>query len=151
MQLDSIIKYGKRSNVLNGVEYDFVKLPYWTVKKLIPNALEQGDFMGAVRAVEPNAEENKESLAFSLWLLDSYQAIIEMENKTLVSVPDAKLIDAGIERLNIFGIDNVIDTLAQGLIIYHEQIKQMPYEVVFTKLFKDLVTSEIQENLMRQK
>lgn len=147
MQLDDILKYGKRSDVYKGVKYDFIKLPYWMVKVEIADALQQGDIFGAVEVVVgEEVEQTKESAAFALWIFDSYKQILEMEEVALTSKPDQKLIDAGIERLNIFGELNVINTLAKGDILKYEEVKKLSYEDVFNKLLMDKIESEINKD-----
>ena len=149
MQLDDIVKYGKRSNELNGVKYNFIRLPYWVVKVEIANALEDGDLFAAVRAVVPDAVHSSDAYAFALWILDSYKAVIEMEMKALSSTPDKKLKEAGIEQMNIFGELNVINSLANGDILRYEQIKQLPYEDVVNKLLMDKTENEINKEYQR--
>lgn len=144
MQLDSIIKYGKRSDTYKGVKYDFIRLPYWLVKVELASALQEGNLFKAVEiVVGEEVEQNKESASFALWLFDSFKQILEMEEKALSSKPNQKLIDAGIERMNIFGELNIINTLANGDLLKYEEVKNIPYEDVFNKLLMDKIESEI--------
>lgn len=144
MQLDSIIKYGKRSDTYKGVKYDFIRLPYWLVKVELASALQEGNLFKAVEiVVGEEVEQTKESASFALWLFDSFRQILEMEEKALSSKPNQKLIDAGIERMNIFGELNIINTLANGDLLKYEKVKQIPYEDVFNKLLMDKIESEI--------
>ena len=144
MQLDSIIKYGKRSDTYKGVKYDFIRLPYWLVKVELASALQEGNLFKAVEiVVGEEVEQDKESASFALWLFDSFRQILEMEEKALSSKPNQKLIDAGIERMNIFGELNIINTLANGDLLKYEAVKKLPYEDVFNKLLMDKIESEI--------
>lgn len=112
-----LVKNGKRSHIL--LNFDFESLIYckWGfVKETIPGLFAKNDFetlfflmlkdrnqkvfcLGDVRQINVN-----EAMAFILWLIDEMKAINELESQFLKNDPDPKMINAGIHKLDQFGI-----------------------------------------------
>lgn len=136
-------KYIRRKNTFKGKKYTLVELPFWTVKEELPNAFASGDVFKAVEIVTGVYERSQEALSFGLYLLDSLEEVFKMENETLATKPNKKMIDAGVERMNIFGNMNVIRSLSKN-ILDHDKIKQLPYERVFEELLAIKIENEIE-------
>lgn len=55
--------------------------------------------------------------------------------------------EAGVERLNQFGIINVIDSLADGDLTKYEEVLQMDCNTVFTKMKMNIEKVKIQRKM----
>ena len=71
--------------------------------------------------------------------------IITRENLNLKYQPDKKEILAGVSLLDKFGEKNLIDALAGGDILKHDDVLMLSYNMVFLKLWQDNVKSKIQK------
>lgn len=61
---------------------------------------------------------------------------------------------AGFSELDIFGEANTVDSLAGGDILKWNQIEELPYYQVFTKLYLDKVRNKVEKKyseIMRHK
>lgn len=150
-----IMKNGKRINVLLG--YDFKSLIYSSfkfLKETLPDLIKNCNFEKLVlemfmdRGVnvftcDIDSIDYNEMLYFIFWVMDEMEAIAKMENTHLVSETDMDLISAGIQEMQQFGELNTIDSLAGGDVLKWEQVKLLPYHVVFDKQFKSIVEQRI--------
>ena len=70
------------------------------------------------------------------WLLNAVAEKLTIESKMLVGQPDNIDIEAGIEQtFDGLGILIQIDSLAGGDVTKYEQVRKLPYNVAFTKLY----------------
>jgi hypothetical protein len=69
--------------------------------------------------------------------------IIEREQKTLKYTPDRKELLAGVQDLNKFGEKNLVDALAGGDVLKHDDVLKLPYNTVYLKLYQDNVKARI--------
>lgn len=160
---DFLVKNGKRSSKLFNFEFDSLIYSGWgLVKERLPELFTKGEFdrlffemlrdrgynvfMSAVQKMETN-----EALKFILWIRDELEAIANLEKTYLVSSPSAKLFQAGINRLDQFGLLNTIDNLANGDILKYDEVRKLRYNVVFDKQYRDIILKEIQEKLSKIK
>lgn len=160
---DFLVKNGKRSSKLFNFEFDSLIYSGWgLVKERLPELFTKGEFdrlffemlrdrgynvfMSAVQKMETN-----EAIKFILWIRDELEAIANLEKTYLVSSPSAKLFQAGINRLDQFGLLNTIDNLANGDILKYDEVRKLRYNVVFDKQYRDIILKEIQEKLSKIK
>lgn len=159
-----LVKNGKRNSKL--LNFDFESLIYssWGfVKETLPYLFAKNDFeelfflmlkdrgqkifcLGDVRRVSV-----VDAMVFILWLIDEVKAINELEGQFLKSEPDAKMINAGIHKLDQFGIKNTLDNLTKGNIWEYDKIRNMPYNDVFDKQYMDVIKSEVEKKLIKIK
>lgn len=162
-EFDFLVKNGKRSSKLFNFEFDSLIYSGWgLVKERLPELFTKGEFdrlffemlrdrgynvfMSAVQKME-----TKEALKFILWIRDELEAIANLEKTYLVSSPSAKLFQAGINRLDQFGLLNTIDNLANGDILKYDEVRKLRYNVVFDKQYRDIILKEIQDKLSKIK
>lgn len=159
--MEFLLKNGKRSSVLNKFDFESITLfSFKFVKKIMPNLLKLGNFDelifeafkdrgNNIFKVDVNYFDFKEVLYFIFWLNDELELWSSNEQKYLSSDPNIKMISAGINKLNVFGINNIIDSLAKGDITKYNEIELLPYGVVFDKQWKSNVEDDIQKKLMK--
>lgn len=160
---DFLVKNGKRSSKLFNFEFDSLIYSGWgLVKERLPELFTKGEFdrlffemlrdrgynvfMSAVQKMETN-----EAIKFILWIRDELEAIANLEKTYLVSSPSAKLFQAGINRLDQFGLLNTLDNLANGDILKYDEVRKLRYNVVFDKQYRDIIVKEIHEKLSKIK
>ena len=158
-----LIKNGKRSSIL--LNFDFESLIYlkWgLLKESLPELFEKNDFeqlfylmlqdrkqfvfLSDVQKIEVN-----QAMSFILWLIDEMKTIRELESTYLRSDPDVKLLQAGINKLDQFGLINTLDNLAKGDILKYDLIRELPYNVVFDKQYMEVVKADIEKKLSKIK
>lgn len=158
-----LIKNGKRSSKL--LNFDFESLIYlkWTtLKEILPDLFEKNDFEQLfylmlqdrkqyVFLVDVQKIEVNKAMSFILWLIDEMKTIRELESNYLRSDPDVKLLQAGINKLDQFGLMNTLDNLAKGDILKYDSIRQLSYNVVFDKQYLEVTKSEIEKKLAKIK
>lgn len=154
--LDFIIKNGKRSSTIAG--FDFVGLVYCKfkfVKTTLPELLKSNKLEQIVIDIFADREEKikeytlNDLIYFILWIRDELELIEQLETKYLSSPPDNKMISAGINELDQFGIINTIDILAGGDILKWRKVENLRYNVIFDKLYKNAIETRIQKNLVK--
>ncbi len=82
---------------------------------------------------------------------DSYIKMIQRENTVLHYDPEMEELEAGIDSLRKFGRLSTIDALAGGDILKHNEIVELPYSRVFTKMYLELEKSKFQKALIKIK
>ena len=158
-----LVKNGKRSSKL--CNFDFESLIYckWGfVKETLPDLFLKNDFeklfflMLKDRGRHPfyidvQLIDLKDAIAFILWLIDEMKSINELESQYLRSEPDIKMLQAGINKLDQFGLLNTLDNLAKGDILKYDSIRQTQYNVIFDKQYMEVTKSEIEKKLSKIK
>lgn len=158
-----LIKNGKRSSIL--LNFDFESLIYlkWgLLKETLPDLFAKNDFEKLfylmlqdrkqfVFFVDVQKIEINKAMSFILWIIDELKTIRELESNYLRSDPDVKLLQAGINKLDQFGLMNTLDNLAKGDILKYDSIRQLPYNVVFDKQYLEVTKSEIEKKLAKIK
>ena len=152
-------KHGERSNVLCGITVeDLFHLPYWHLKKTIPDLIENGKFDEAFNLILPELElteianaDNFEKSYFYFWVLDQYKVIIELEQRELKSSIDPKLINAGVKKMDVLGEFPLIDSIAKDYAYTHEEAKMLPYETVFEIQLKNKIENDVNKKLEEQR
>lgn len=161
--MEFLLKNGKRSSVLNNFDFESLTLfSFKFVKKTIPNLLKLGNFDelifeafkdrgNNIFKVDVNYFEFKEVLYFIFWLKDEMQHWAKMESDYLSADPSSEMLASGINELDIFGVENIIDSLAGGDITKHAVIENMSYGKVFDKQWKSNIENRIQKKLTKKK
>jgi len=158
-----LIKNGKRSSIL--LNFDFESLIYlkWgLLKETLPDLFVKNDFeqlfflMLKDRGLHPFLIDIQrisvnEAMSFILWIIDELKTIRELESMYLRSDPDVKLLQAGINKLDQFGLLNTLDNLAKGDILKYDLIRNTPYNVIFDKQYLEVTKSEIEKKLAKLK
>jgi len=152
-------------NELHGVTIDSVEeLPFKTIitlenmfKNLFTNPLLQIDIVSVVFNVD--TEEIKKLGIFDFYprfnfIHDGLNILLERERKVLNYDPEPDEMEAGIDRMNKFGRLSTVDSLAGGNILLHEEVTNLPYSRIFTKLYleseKSKLTRELNKIRMRK-
>lgn len=158
-----LIKNGKRSSILFNFDFESVIYFKWgLVKEVVPELLVKGDLEQLyflmlkdrginVFKIDVENIEVSEAMSFYLWIIDELKSIRELESNYLSSDPDIKMMQAGIHKLNQFGINNTLDNLAKGDILKYNEIRNLPYNVVFDKQYMEVTKSEIEKKLAKIK
>jgi len=151
-KLDFIKKYDKGWSPIDDITY----LPFITIKKEIPDLMSDGKFDEAISIVlsEPIKETlNRteiERFRILIWIEKQYEKINAIEKRYLERPPDFKMLAAGIKNLDVLGVVNVVDMLANGDITKWSQIEQLPYSKCFEKQLKTVLESDIQKKMIEQ-
>jgi len=160
---DFLIKNGKRSSYLCNFDFESLIYTKWgLLKEVLPDLFAKNDFeqlfflMLKDRGLHPflsdvkRIEVNK-AMSFILWLIDEMKTIRDLESTYLRSDPDVKLLQAGINKLDQFGLMNTLDNLAKGDVLKYDEVRQLPYNVVFDKQYLEVTKSEIEKKLAKIK
>jgi hypothetical protein len=148
-----------RTNEIDGIICkDLIKLPYGIVKEVIPELLNNSmelesyiNYLPLILGINKIKETDHNKLfSFSLWLAEEYKLILELE-RNLETEPDIKLLQAGIQNINKFGIKVTLDSLASGKLKDYDYYYNLPYEKVFDKLLLDKEINKIKSNLNKIK
>ena len=131
-------------------------LPFIYVKRDIPNFIQELKFEEAFSlTLEKPIEEilkiqPLERFRLLIWIENQYKIINEIEEKYLTSPPDIKMIAAGVRDLDVLGITNIIDMLANGDITKWSQVEMLPYYICFDKQLKLSIEKRIEKRLIEQ-
>lgn len=160
---DFLKKNGKRSSILFNFDFESIINNSWGfVKETIPDSLLKSDIENLIFLFAKDRGINlflndvsnlqvKEAMSFFLWLLDEIKSLKELESTYLVSEPDAKMLQAGINELDKFGFKNTLDNLAKGDVLKYDEIKKLPYHVIFDKQYMEVIKSKIEKKLTKIK
>jgi len=158
-ELKNLIDNGKRVSKVDGFEFESaIHFSYGFVKEIIPNLIKIGNFEKLIASAfrdrgigyqdnEIRWLDHNSLLQFVLWIKDEIEAINELEKNYLSSDPESDMISAGINDLNQFGLLNTIDQLAGGDILKWNEIRKLPYSVVFDKMYKNTIEGNIQKKM----
>lgn len=158
-----LIKNGKRSQIL--CNFDFESLIYTKfgfLKETLPDLFAKNDFeqlfylmlqdrkqfvfLADVQKIEVN-----HAMSFILWLIDEMKTIRELESTYLRSDPDVKLLQAGINKLDQFGLMNTLDSLSKGDVLKYDEVRKLPYNIVFDKQYLEVTKNDIEKKLSKIK
>lgn len=161
---DMIEKFAKRENTLYKITIeDLTFLPYQTLKHIIPDLIKQKRFEEVIFTILDATKirkitlknvkrlDNYKKLMFFFYIQDQYKVIYDLEVKYLSQPPDAKMQNAGIRNLDVLGDIVMIDDLAEGDILKWNQIRELPYSMIFEKRLKTNIQFEINRKLSQQK
>lgn len=149
-ELEFLLKYGSKSNILFGKEIPMlIYHQYGFVKIDLPQLLNEGNIAEIIEIVCNNYEiekteiDNLQLISFILWLKGEIEMIGKLEQEHLSSPPDPDMEAAGVRELNELGEINIIDSLAGGDILKWDEIEKLPYHKVFDKLKKNVVENKV--------
>ena len=161
-EMEFLLKNGKRSSIVNGFDFESLTLfSFKFVKKTMPNLLKIGNFDKLIFEAfcdrkmfifenDINYFDYKQCLYFIFWIKDELELWANNERDHLTSDPSIEMLGAGINELDKFGFNNILDTLSGGDITKYEQIENMPYGVIFDKQWKSNVEQKIQKKLTKK-
>ena len=81
------------------------------------------------------------------YVVEQHKELVERENNVLHHTPEPEEIEAGIESLYKFGRMATVDMLAGGDILKHNDIVNLPYSRVFTKLYIESEKANYQKRI----
>lgn len=101
------------------------------------------------KLLEPLIEKCRiiEAFPLTMFYLDQLTKINDEEEQSLNNDPDPEAIAAGIDQLNKFGVFAAVDSLAKGDALKYEQIYELSYSTVFTKLWLDTEKAKFEKRL----
>jgi len=158
-----LIKNGKRSSKLLNFEFEsLIYLKWGLLKETLPTLFERNDFEQLFFLMLKDQGKNvffnevqnislDRAMSFILWIIDEMKTIRELESQYLKSDPDIKMLQAGINKLDQFGLLNTLDNLANGDILKYNEIRNIPYNVIFDKQYMEVVKLDIQKKLSKIK
>lgn len=158
-----LVKNGKRSSKLFNFDFESLIYSKWGfVKETLPDLFLKNDFEQLFFLMLKDRNQNhffievqrisiNDAIAFILWLIDEMKSITELEGQYLRSEPDIKMLQAGINKLDKFGVLNTLDNLANGDILNYDSIRNTPYNVIFDKQYMEVTRSEIEKKLAKIK
>lgn len=158
-----LLKNGKRSSKLFNFDFESLILSSWgVVKETIPYFIQNNDFDNLFLLMLKDREQHyflidvqridiKDSVSFLLWIIDELKALNELESTHLSSSPDAKMINAGINKLDKFGYKNTLRQLAKGDLTKYDEIKKKPYHFIFDEQLMNVIHIEIEKKLINSK
>lgn len=159
-EFNLILKNGTRKSVLCGYELNSLEYSSYTfVKEIAPDLIKNAKFdlllfkllkdRGYnVFEYDIENEPNAELMQSLCWVLDELERINEMEQETLSAEPETNMFLAGVERLNVFGVVNVLDNLSGGDVLKWDEIRKLPYHYVYFKQCKTNIENQIHKKYM---
>lgn len=162
-EFNFLLKNGKRSSKL--LNFDFESLIYsnWaTVKETLPDLFAKNEYDKLILLLFKERGINHficdihnisiaDGMSFILWIIDEVKAIQDLEIDNLRSNPSIKQLQAGINELDKFGIDNTRDNLTDGKLWHYDKINNMPYYKVFDKQLMEITKNKINEKMAKIK
>lgn len=159
---DFVLKNGKRSSVLNNIDFESLCYSsYRFVKDIAPDLVKAGQFERLIfecftdRKIwifenDVNNWNYNECLAFVFWIIDDLKHWNEMEKQHLSSEPDIDMIASGINELNIFGDLNTIDAFAVKYNKTHDEVRNWSYQMMFDLQLKSIKEAEFQKKYQKR-
>ena len=153
-----MLKFGKPNNKIGGYESkQFIELPYGMVKIEIPAILKEEDNIGAVDFIMKQQFEDfninnysgNEVILFLLWIKTQLEHINKIEIMFLHSEPEPEMVAAGINKLNEFDVEPLIERIAKDWNIKPEDVLKYPYHKIYRKLKMDKIQMEINKSYQK--
>lgn len=158
-----LIKNGKRSSKLFNFDFEsLIYLKWGLLKETLPELFVKNDFETLFFLMLKDRGQNwflidiqrievNKAMSFILWIIDEIKSIKELESTYLKADPDIKLLQAGINNLDKFGIKNTLDNLAKGIVWDYEKVRNTMYVEIFDKQYMEVTKSEIEKKLAKIK
>lgn len=160
---DFLIKNGKRSSKLFNFDFEsLIYLKWGLLKETLPELFVKNDFETLFFLMLKDRGQNwflidiqrievSKAMSFILWIIDEIKSIKELESTYLKADPDIKLLQAGINNLDKFGIKNTLDNLAKGIVWDYDKVRNTMYVEIFDKQYMEVTKSEIEKKLAKIK
>lgn len=157
-EFETVLKFGVHSSKIMGFDCEsLIYSSFGFVKEDCPDLIKSEKYTEMFQVLlkerghEVSIEEIEESdynqlLSNLIWVIRELKQLGELEENELSLPPDADLVNAGVNELNKLGVFNIIDSLAGGDILKHDEVRALPYYKVFDKLLKGAIESKIQKN-----
>jgi len=138
---------------------DFMNWPYLTVKEIQSSIAGNVTYEQVIEIIHELTGIGKDKILDKCWIdvfrflkfvFDSIERVNKLEEK-LIYEPDTDEVNAGIEMYNQFGYFATIDRLAQGDILKYEEVGQLEYSIVFSKLMLNQVDAQFMKNYQKIK
>jgi hypothetical protein len=138
----------EESNYINDVELPFDLGEQSYEKKIlacrdISNVYEVIKLYSGIDCLELDCEVVFQSYCY---LLNRLTKIIERDNERLKSEITIEQKMAGIDSFNELGDFNTIDMIAEKYNYTHEQVEQLPYNLIFLILLKQNISTKFEKN-----
>lgn len=141
---------------------DFSELPFGFVKtaQQIVNSKEGLTWDNYFELIQDLIVKSKQELAKEylfqlhmnrLYIVKEIEKINKMESAALNYKPDSQEVAAGINDFSKFGSFLQFEKLAGGDILKIDEVKKLPYDICFTKLYLDSEKSQFEKRLMKLK
>ena len=156
--IELMFKYGKSSNIVGGFEsVSFMELHYEKIKRDIVYLLKENSinevleliFKPQFKNFNINKVKEAEKISFIIWINEQLERVFKIEEQFLQSEPEPELIASGIDRLNEFGINPLMEKIAKDWNKTPEEIEQYPYFKIYQKIKMDKVQSEINKRYQK--
>ena len=158
----SVCKSLSPKNEINGKESpNLTELPFKVIitienmfKNLHRDPLIQVDIVSVVFEIDTDIIKNIGIFDFYPafnFIYTQYQKLVEREHKVLNYDVEGDEMEAGIDRFTKFGRLSTIDTLSGGDILKHEEIINLTYSRIFTKLYLESEKAKYQKELHKIK
>lgn len=132
------------------LNFDIINLPYWIVKKEIPELIKAGDYNSAlIKAYSKkiNNFDNYKKVRLFIHLLKEYESINKMEERNLKSELSENMKLAGFQRLNSLGVEGTILNLVNNDLTKFDEVKNKPYHLVFKLQLKNAILQDSRNRL----
>lgn len=146
----SVFKFATPSDRLGSFQAKkLTSLPYGEVNQ-IKRMAEASDYPGVFEKVFGISQRRlllmrvKPFFMALNWLRQELEQLLERESH-LMSVQDPKMVEAGVDRLKVFKEMNVLIPLSKEYGKTPEEIASWPYSTVFTLLYYEKVSGEIEK------
>lgn len=152
-ELNILIDCGVRSSIINGIDWkDLTEFSFKFVKYDVVKCLNNDD---TTKLIELGQKElginkkidvsDKEIISFILWLKDEIERIAELERTYLSSPPKAEMQQAGIDKFEVFSVENVVYSLVDKYRWKPDEVRQMKYNEVFSLQLYNKISNEYAE------
>jgi len=148
-----IAKYLKPKNILNAKPID--EQPFGLVKEFEIATDDKKIIELIGRYCDKLSIEIMEMNFFEFYyqhnfIIEELTKIRKREHEFLNYLPTSKEVSAGIENLYKFGVFATVDALAGGDVLKYKQIEEIPYGIIFTKLYLNKEKNIYENNLFKK-
>lgn len=150
----TLYNYAKESNEIAGYKSrELYELPFTFVRVRLPELFKNNNDIAVIEAImiqqhrrfDISKADWKEIIYFIKWVNNQLYVLNEAERKNLSSEPDLKMMNAGVNKMDEFGYRPVIARIAKDWNIRIDEVWQLPYHTIYSKMKEDKIWSDIQD------
>lgn len=153
-QYKTLYEYAQPSNSIAGYNskplYD---LPFNFIRVDLPELFKQNNDIAVIESImmqqyrrfDISKADWKQIIYFMKWIMQEYERLNKAEKNHLSSEPDLKMVNAGVNNMDEFGYRPVIARIAKDWNMHIDEVWQLPYHTIYSKMKEDKVWSDIQE------